>query len=70
VLVQRLAQDSPIAETIPEGSTIIAVDNQPVTTLEQLHAKLEQYDLRDGVFVTVVRPTGEKSREVLRVNLW
>jgi serine protease Do len=70
VLVQRLAQDSPIAETIPEGSTIIAVDNQPVTTLEQLHAALEQYDLRNGVFVTVVRPTGEKSREVLRVNLW
>jgi len=70
VLVRRLAPDSPIAKTIPIGSTIIAVADEPVTTMDQFYNQLERHDLRFGVQVTVVKPTGEKVREVLRVNVW
>jgi serine protease Do len=70
VIVQRVAPDSSLVEAIPQGSTIIAVGDEPVTSLEQFYDRLEQYNLRDGVLVTVVKPSGEKSREVLRVNVW
>jgi len=70
VLVRQLTEDSHLSRTIPAGSTIIAVAETPITTLEQFYEQLERHDLRNGAQVLVVKPDGSKSREVLRANIW
>ena len=70
VLVRKLAPEAVIDEILPAGTTIIAVDNVPVTTLEQFHDELDLHNLSIGVPITVVNPNGQRARQVLRAMAW
>ncbi len=70
VLITSLAPDAAMRDTLPVGSTIIAVDDVPVATLEQFHEQLDHHNLGLGVQITAVLPTGEKVRPVLSATIW
>ena len=70
VLVRELTANSLVEKSIPVGSTIIAVADDPVSSLEQFYDLLDLHNVRYGVQVTVVKPNGETSREVLRATVW
>ncbi len=61
VLVEQLRRDSPAAQTIPVRSVIVAVQGEPVRTVNEFYARLERAArlIQSGVYMTVRTPEGD-----------
>jgi S1-C subfamily serine protease len=59
VLVLALVHDTPAADSIPPGSVITAVNDRPITSVDQFFNVLNDSDFtRRGIRIVLVRPDG------------
>jgi S1-C subfamily serine protease len=67
VIVETVVEGSELDDELEPGSTIVAVMDRTITSVEEFFDRLSDYDLRNprGVRITFIRPDGEQDHTII-----